>query len=87
MIQPIEKAGAIWAFEGIVDFLAQGTTPEAVASFEARQRVADLIAKEKGAGLTSGGTAQLNHLVETELGWGVSPVRFRHVLPRGEGQA
>jgi hypothetical protein len=49
------------AYEEIVEFIASGTTPAAVAGFEpsdeAKRQVADLLHKEKTAGL------KLEHLM------------------------
>lgn len=58
------------AYEEIVDFLSQGTTPEAVAAFEAsteaKQRVAELVSKEKLDELPPDEAAELNHFIEIE---------------------
>ena len=58
------------AYEEIVDFIAAGTTPDAVARFEASQkvkdRVADLIHREKTAGLTSDEASELDHFSKLE---------------------
>jgi len=60
----------IRAYEEIIDFIAAGTSPQSVATFEAseatKERVADLICREKTAGLSSEETAELNHYVELE---------------------
>ena len=60
----------IRAYEEIVDFIAGGTTPEAVARFEpspeAKQRVAELIHREKTSGLTPEETSELDHYLELE---------------------
>ncbi len=58
------------AYTEIVDFIAAGTTPTAVASFvpsdETKQRVADLIASEKAGTLSAEGKAELDHFLEVE---------------------
>lgn len=58
------------AYEEIVDFIAGGTTPEAVARFEpspeAKQRIADLIHREKTGGLTPEEASELDHCVTIE---------------------
>lgn len=58
------------AYEEIIDFFAQGTTSESVAAFEAsdetKQRVADLIGREKTEGLNADETAELNRYMEIE---------------------
>jgi hypothetical protein len=60
----------IRAYEEIVDFIAAGTTPEAVAHFEASQatkdRAADLIRREKSTGLTPEETSELDHYLRLE---------------------
>jgi hypothetical protein len=58
------------AYEEVVDFLAAGTTPSNIVSFlpseEAKQRVADLIAREKTTGLTQDETSELDHYLQLE---------------------
>ena len=60
----------IRAYEEIVDFIAAGTTPHAVARFgpsrETRERVADLIHREKTTGLTPDQKSELDHYLEIE---------------------
>jgi hypothetical protein len=60
----------IRAYEEIVDFIAAGTSPQSVAAFEAseatKERVADLIHREKIAVLSPEETAELNHYLELE---------------------
>ncbi|NLS93752.1 MAG: hypothetical protein GXX96_16450 [Planctomycetaceae bacterium] len=58
------------AYDEIVEFIAGGTTPESVARFEPSQRtkdyVADLIHKEKTAGLASDELSELDHFMKLE---------------------
>ena len=72
------------AYEQIVDFLAQGTTAETVAAFEAsaeaKQRVAELILKEKLDGLTLEEAIELNHFVEIEHLMRLVKVRARQYI-------
>ncbi len=60
----------IRAYEEIVEFIAGGTTPDAVARFEAsretRERVADLIHREKTTGLAPDETSELDHYLKIE---------------------
>ena len=60
----------IRAYDEIVDFIAGGTTPDAVARFEpspeTRQRVADLIHREKAGDLTPEETSELDHYLKIE---------------------
>jgi len=57
-------------YEEIVDFIASGSTPDAVAVFEpsqaARDEVAELIHREKTVGLSDQETAELEHYVMLE---------------------
>jgi len=60
----------IRAHDELVDFIAAGSTPELVARFEPSQatkdRVADLIHKEKTTGLTVDETSELDHVLQVE---------------------
>ena len=58
------------AIDEIVDFIASGTTPDQVASFrpseESKAEVAELIHKEKTAGLSAEEKASLNIYLQLE---------------------
>ncbi len=58
------------AYEEIVDFIAAGTTPDEVVAFQpseaAKNRVADLIYREKTKGLSFEEKSELNHYLELE---------------------
>ena len=58
------------AYEEIVEFIASGTTPDAVARYEASQqvkdRVADLIHREKTGQLSPEEVSELNHFMQLE---------------------
>lgn len=60
----------IRAYEEIVDCIAAGTTPRSVAHFEPSQktkdRVADLIHREKTTGLAPEEASELNHYLRME---------------------
>ena len=60
----------IRAYDEIVEFIARGTTPDSVAHFEPSQEtrdyVADLIHKEKTAGLTPQESSELDHYMKLE---------------------
>ena len=64
------NGGMIRAYEEIVDFIAAGTTPRAVAHFEPSQgtkdRVADLIHREKTTGLGPEETSELDYYLRVE---------------------
>ena len=57
-------------YEEIVDFIARGTSPAQIAEFspsqETRDRVADLIHREKTMELSKEETSELNHYLEIE---------------------
>ena len=60
----------IRAYDEIVEFIAAGPTVDAVAHFEAspesKSRVADLIYKQKTAGLTAEEASDLDHFLKLE---------------------
>jgi hypothetical protein len=67
------------AYFEIIEFIAAGTTLEAVADFrpspEAQRRVAELIVREKEEGLSQEEVAELDHFMEAKA---------RHILARGQ---
>jgi hypothetical protein len=72
----------------IIDFIAAGTTPEAVAKFrpspEAQQRLAALIECEKVDNLSPEEKAELDHFMELEHILRMAKARARQILSRGE---
>ena len=58
------------AYEEIVDFIAAGSTPEEVVAFspsaQAKERIAELIAQQKTAGLSPEEASELQHFLELE---------------------
>jgi hypothetical protein len=60
----------IRAYDEIVDFIAAGTTPEAVAGFEASQATKDIVAelmqKEKTVGLTPEESKDMDQFLRLE---------------------
>ena len=60
----------IRAYEEIIDFIAAGTTPQSVASFEASQDskeyIAELIHREKTTGLTADEISELDYYLRLE---------------------
>ena len=73
-------------YEEIVDFIAAGSKPSDVATFqpsaEARQRVGDLIAREKTAGLSADESAELDHYLQLEHIMRLAKARARrHIEP------
>jgi hypothetical protein len=76
------------AYFEIIDFIATGTTPEAVVRFrpspEAQHRVAELIEREKESGLSAEEKAELDHFTELEHILRVAKARARQILSRGQ---
>jgi len=72
------------AYEEIIDFIAAGTTPQSVSAFspseEAKNRVADLIYREKTCGLSAEETAELNHYMQLEHMMRLAKIRARQHL-------
>jgi hypothetical protein len=72
----------------IIDFIAAGTTPEAVAEFrpsrEAQQRLATLIEREKADGLSPEEKAEVDHFMDLEHILRMAKARARQILSRGE---
>lgn len=60
----------IHVYDEIIDFIAAGATSDAVARFEpskaTKDYVADLLHKEKTAGLTTEESAELEHFMSLE---------------------
>ncbi|GAP97029.1 hypothetical protein [Leptolyngbya sp. NIES-2104] len=58
------------AYEEVIDFIAAGTTPSNIVNFqpskETKQRVAELIQREKTIGLTQDETSELDHYMQLE---------------------
>jgi hypothetical protein len=75
------------AYFEIIDFIAAGTTPDAVAHFrpspEAQRRVTDLIEREKAALLSSEEKAELDHFMELEHTLRMAKARARKILSSG----
>jgi len=75
------------AYLEIIDFIAAGTTPKAVADFrpslEAQQRLASLMEREKVDGLSPEEKAELDHFIELEHILRMAEARARQILARG----
>ena len=71
----------------IINFIAAGTTPEAVVKFrsspEAQQRLAALVEREKGASLSSEEKAELDHFMELEHILRMAKAKARQILASG----
>ena len=58
------------AYEEVIEFIAAGTSPSSVIAFQpseaAKQRVADLIYREKSSTLTQDEKSELDHYLQLE---------------------
>jgi hypothetical protein len=76
------------AYFEIIDFIAAGTTPEAVVRFrpspEAQHRIAELIEREKESGLSEEEKAELEHFSELEHILRMAKAKARQILSRGQ---
>ncbi len=74
------------AYEEIVEFIAAGTRPETVAAFQpsdaAKARVAELVVKEKRAGLAPEEVSELDHYLQLEHLMRLAKARARQHLKR-----
>jgi hypothetical protein len=74
------------AYFEIIEFIAAGTTPEAVVSFrpspEAQQRLAELVEREKAGGLSLEEKAELDHFEELEHILRMAKAKARQILSR-----
>lgn len=72
------------AYEEVIDFIAAGTTPSNIVDFqpseESKQRVADLIYREKTIGLTQEETSELDHSIQLEHLMRLAKARARKYL-------
>ena len=64
------RNAAVPSYLEIIDFIAAGTTPQAIVDYrpsaELRQRVVELIAREKEAGLSLEDRSELDHAMVLE---------------------
>jgi hypothetical protein len=72
------------AYFEIIDFIAAGTTPEAVVQFrpspEAQRRLAELIEREKESAISPEEKADLDHFMELEHILRMAKARARQIL-------
>ncbi|HEY9748766.1 MAG TPA: hypothetical protein V6C63_08810 [Allocoleopsis sp.] len=72
------------AYEEVIDFIAAGTTPGNVVAFrpseETKQRVADLIGREKTTGLAPDERSELEHYMQLEHLMRLAKARARKYL-------
>lgn len=73
------------AYEELIDFLAAGSSPDSLVQFQpsegTRERVADLIRREKTAALAPGEAKELNHYLQLEHLMRLAKARARQYLP------
>jgi len=76
------------AYFEIIDFIAAGTTPDAVAHYrlspETQRGVAELVDREKAARLSSDEKAELDHFMELEHIMRMAKARARQILSSGQ---
>ena len=76
------------AYLEIIDFIAAGTTPQTVASFqpsaEAQQRLASLLDLQREGALSADEEAELDHFMDLEHILRMAKARARQILSRGE---
>jgi hypothetical protein len=72
------------AYEEVVDFIAGGTTPSTVAAYrpssEVRERVSELIHREKNEGLSPEETSELDHYMQIEHLMRLAKARAKKLL-------
>jgi hypothetical protein len=75
------------AYVEIIDFIAAGTTPEAVIDFrpsrEAQQRVSELLQREQEQHLSIEEKSELDHFEELEHILRMAKAKARQILSRG----
>jgi hypothetical protein len=84
---PKMSNAAIPSYLEIVDFIAAGTTPQAIVDYRpsaaAQQRVAKLIAREKHGGLSPEDKSELDHFMDLEHILRMAKGRARQILTSG----
>lgn len=72
----------------MIDFIASGTTPEAVVQYrpsaQAQQRLEELLAAAEDGQLTPEQQAELNHFLELEHILRMAKARALQILARGQ---
>jgi hypothetical protein len=72
------------AYEEVIEFIAAGTSPSSVIAFQpseaVKQRVADLIYREKTTGLTPDEKSELDHYMQLEHLMRLAKARARRHL-------
>jgi hypothetical protein len=72
------------AYEEVIEFIAAGSSPDRVAAFRpseaAEQRVAELVRREKGAGLAPEEQSELDHYLQLQHLMRLAKARARRHL-------
>lgn len=72
------------AYEEVIEFIAAGTSPQNVVAFRpsenAKERVADLILREKAAALSSDEKSELDHYLQLEHLMRLAKARARRYI-------
>ena len=75
------------AYEEVIEFIAAGTSPSSVIAFQpsaaAKERVADLIYREKTTGLSPDEKSELDHYMQMEHLMRLAKARARQYIPHG----
>jgi hypothetical protein len=84
---PVMSNAAIPSYLEIIDFIATGTTPQAVVDYhpsaDAQQRVAALIERDKDGKLSPEEKAELDHFMDLEHILRMAKARARQILTSG----
>lgn len=79
------------AYDEVIDFIAAGSSPDAVAAFRpsdtARARVADLLTREKQGALTADEARELGHAAQLEHIMRLAEARAHRLLLADQGTA
>lgn len=71
-------------YEEVVEFIAAGTTPKGIVDFQpsaaAKERVADLIQREKTTGLSADEKSELDHYMQVEHLMRLAKARARQYM-------
>jgi len=72
------------AYEEVVEFIAAGTTPESIVDFQpsarAKERVGELIHREKTSGLSADEKSELEHYMQVEHLMRLTKARARQYM-------
>jgi hypothetical protein len=85
-LSPLQSV-RLFGFRLLVDFIAGGTTPKAVADYhpspEAQRRIAGLVAREKEGSLSVEEKSELDNFMDLEHMLRVAKARARQILASG----